>query len=255
MAPKTIENRCGFMERSVAQQCPFYAFASLTQPHFPTLPHPDFVGRTGHGDWSDMLAELDHNAGAMLDAVDRLGVRDDTIVIFTSDNGAEFLKAWDGWSGPWRGQYFTALEGGIRVPFLLRRPGRVPAGRVSDEIVHGVDLFTTLAGAAGAAIPQDRPIDGRDQWDSFCARSERSAREGVLIWVDNRLQAAKWHNFKVHFWEQDSMVSPPVKLPVPLLLDLYANPREEPDKRAFAAWVTRSCAWCASSSTARRSIR
>jgi hypothetical protein len=65
-----------------------------------------------------MLAEMDSNVGQMLDAVDRLGLRDDTLVIFTSDNGPEFFKPWDGWAGPWRGQYFTALEGGIRVPFL-----------------------------------------------------------------------------------------------------------------------------------------
>jgi arylsulfatase A-like enzyme len=80
-----------------------------------------------------MLAEMDHNVGQMLDAVDRLGIRDNTIVIFASDKGPELIKPWDGWAGPWRGQYFTAWEGGIRVPFMFRWPGKVPAGRVSDE--------------------------------------------------------------------------------------------------------------------------
>jgi Sulfatase len=133
-----------FMERQTQAKKPFFAYATLTQPHLPTLPNPAFAGKTGNGDWADMLAELDQNVGQMLDAVDRLGIRDNTIVIFASDNGPEFIKPWDGWAGPWRGQYFTAWEGGIRVPFLIRWPGKVPAGRVSDEIVHGIDLFPTL---------------------------------------------------------------------------------------------------------------
>src|SRR5580765_8212564 len=110
-----------------------------------------------------MLAEMDDNVGRMLDAIDRSGIRNDTIVIFASDNGPEFIKPWDGWAGPWRGQYFTALEGGIRVPFIVRWPGRVPAGRLSNEIVHAVDLFPPLAAITGASVPTDRAIDGVDQ--------------------------------------------------------------------------------------------
>lgn len=227
----------GFMERQTQAKKPFFAFATLTQPHYPTLPNPKFAGKTGHGDWADMLAEMDSNVGQMLDTVDRLGIRDNTIVIFASDNGAEFLKPWDGWAGPWRGQYFTALEGGIRVPFLIRWPGKIPAARVSDEIVHGVDLFPTLAKIVGAKVPNDRPIDGVDESGFFEGKTDKSAREGILIWVDNRLQAIKWHNYKVHFYQQDTMVTPPQKLPIPLLIDLYTNPQEDDQKRAFGAWV------------------
>jgi arylsulfatase A-like enzyme len=134
-----------------------------------------------------MLAEMDHNVGQLLDAVNRLGIRDNTIVIFASDNGPEFVRPWDGWAGPWRGQYFTAWEGGIRVPFMIRWPGKIPAGRVSDEIVHGVDLFPTLASIAGANVPNDRPIDGVDQSSFFQGKSEKSARDGILIWCADRL--------------------------------------------------------------------
>jgi arylsulfatase len=226
-----------FMERQAQARKPFFAYATLTQPHLPTLPNPAFAGKTGNGDWADMLAEMDHNVGEMLDAVDRLGIRDNTIVIFASDNGPEFIKPWDGWAGPWRGQYFTAWEGGIRVPFLIRWPGKVRAERVSDEIVHAVDLFPTLASIAGADVPKDRPIDGVDQSNFFMGKSEKSAREGILIWCADRLQAVKWKNFKVHFYQQETMVSPPVKLAIPLLFNLYTNPREDQDKVITDSWI------------------
>jgi arylsulfatase len=226
-----------FMERQAQAKKPFFAYATLTQPHLPTLPNPAFAGKTGNGDWADMLAEMDHNVGQMLDAVDQLGIRDNTIVIFASDNGPEFVRAWDGWAGPWKGQYFTAWEGGIRVPFMLRWPGKVPAARVSDEIVHAVDLFPTLASFAGAAVPKDRPIDGVDQSDFFTGKTEKSAREGILIWCAERLQAVKWRNFKVHFYQQETMVSPPVKLAIPFLFNLYTNPREDQDKQITDSWV------------------
>jgi len=226
-----------FMERQTQARKPFLAYAALTQPHLPTLPNPTFAGKTGNGDWADMLAEMDYNVGQMLDAVDRLGIRDNTIVIFASDNGPEFIKPWDGWAGPWRGQYFTTWEGGIRVPFLIRWPGKVPAGRVSDEIVHGIDLFPTLASVVGAAVPKDRPIDGVDQSSFFTGKTEKSAREGILIWCADRLQAVKWRNFKVHFYQQETMVSPPIKLAIPFLFNLYTNPREDADKVITDSWI------------------
>jgi arylsulfatase A-like enzyme len=226
-----------FMERQAQAKKPFFAYATLTQPHLPTLPNPAFAGKTGNGDWADMLAEMDHNVGEMLDAIDRLGIRDDTIVIFASDNGPEFVRAWDGWAGPWKGQYFTAWEGGIRVPFMIRWPGKVPAGRVSDEIVHAIDLFPTLANFAGASVPRDRPIDGADQSGFFLGKSDKSAREGILVWCADRLQAVKWKNFKVHFYQQETMVSPPVKLAIPFLFNLYTNPREDTDKQITDSWV------------------
>jgi arylsulfatase len=226
-----------FMERQAGEKKPFFAYAALTQPHLPTLPNPAFAGKTGNGDWADMLAEMDHNVGQMLDAVDRLAIRDDTVVIFTSDNGPEFIRPWDGWAGPWRGQYFTALEGGIRVPFMVRWPGKIAAGRTSDEIVHGVDMFPTLASLAGAAVPKDRPIDGVDQSGFFLGKAEKSAREGIPIWCSDRLQAVKWRNYKVHFYQQETMVAPPVKMAVPLLINLYTNPREETDKPTVDSWV------------------
>ena len=224
-----------FIERQAKSGKPFFAYVALTQPHLPTLPNPAFRGKTGNGDWADMLAEMDANVGQILDAVDKAGVRENTIVIFTSDNGAEFLQPWDGWAGPWRGQYFTALEGGIRVPFLIRWPKKISAGRVSNEIVHGVDMFATLARFAGAKVPDDRPFDSFDQTDFFLGKSEKSAREGFPIFCAERLQAVKWRNWKMHFMRQDTMFDPPVKNPVPTIYNLYTDPREE--KPTADTWV------------------
>ena len=92
-----------FMQRQVAAGKPFFMFVSLTQPHLPTEPNPAFKGKTGNGDWADVLTEMDSHVADLLATIDDLGVRDNTIVIFTSDNGPEFFKPWDGWAGPWRG--------------------------------------------------------------------------------------------------------------------------------------------------------
>jgi arylsulfatase A-like enzyme len=224
-----------FMERQVKAGKPFFTFVSLTQPHLPTEPNPSFKGVTGNGDWADMLVEMDGNVGKMLSTVDNLGVRDNTIVIFTSDNGPEFFKPWDGWAGPWRGQYFTGLEGGIRVPFMVRWPAHVPAGRVSNEIVHGVDMFATFARITGAHIPSDRPMDSIDQSEFLTGKSQKSNREGFPIWGANSLLAVKWRNWKLHFYKQDTMFDPPQKLGIPFIINLYTDPREE--KPTVDSWV------------------
>jgi arylsulfatase A-like enzyme len=135
------QHTVNYIGREAKGDKPFFVYVALTQPHFPTLPNPAFEGKTGNGEWADMLAEMDYNVGQILDAVNKAGISDNTIVIFTSDNGAEFIQPWDGWAGPWRGAYFTALEGGIRAPFLIRWPGKIPRGRVSNEIVHGVSTI------------------------------------------------------------------------------------------------------------------
>jgi arylsulfatase len=123
-----------FMRRSVASGKPFYAYVPYTQVHFPALPNPKFAGKTGYGDFPDCLAEMDANVGELVDAVDSLGVRENTIIVFTSDNGPDPNWPWQGSSGPWRGYYFTHMEGSLRTPFIVRWPGRVPVGRVSNEI-------------------------------------------------------------------------------------------------------------------------
>jgi arylsulfatase len=226
-----------FMRRNVRAGKPFYAYVPLTQVHYPSLPHPDFAGKTGHGDFADSLAELDHHVGQVLDELRELGVEKDTLVVFTSDNGPEEMLPWRGWAGPWSGSYFTAMEGSLRVPFLIRWPGKVPAGRISNEIVHEVDTFTTLARIAGAEVPRDRIIDGVDQADFLLGKQEKSNREGFPCYVGDVLHAVKWRNWKVHFVWQEYMFDPPQKLPNPRVHNLIEDPRERNPIGPMNTWV------------------
>jgi arylsulfatase len=217
-----------FIKRSVQSGRPFYAYVPFTQVHFPTLPNPKFAGKTGFGDFPDALAEMDAHVGEILDAIDELRIRDNTIVVFTSDNGPEATWPWQGSSGPWRGYYFTHMEGSLRVPFIIRWPGRIPAGRVSNEIVHEVDTFTTLARIVGAQVPNDRPIDGVDQTAFLLGKTDASNREGFPVFVADRLEAVKWRNWKVVFYdEQRDWWTPPAKLGQPKAFDLITDPKEK----------------------------
>lgn len=226
-----------FIKRNANEGKPFFAYVSSSLVHMPVFPHPDFVGKTGNGDWADTLAELDHRTGQILDAIGDAGVEKNTIVIFASDNGPEATHPWEGDSGPWRGTYFTGMEASLRAPFIIRWPGKVPAGRVSNEIVHVVDLLPTLAHVAGAQVPRDRPIDGVDQLDFLEGRQENSAREGFPVYVADRLSAVKWRNWKMHFYRQVNMYDVPEKLPQPMLVNLLTDRKEERDVTAQNSWV------------------
>lgn len=226
-----------FMKRQVRAGKPFYAYVPFTLVHYPTLAHPDFAGKTGHGEFADSLAEMDHHVGQVIDAIGELGIEKNTILVFTSDNGPEEMLPWRGWAGPWSGSYFTAMEGSLRAPFILRWPGQVPAGGVSNEIVHEVDTFTTLAHLAGAKIPEDRIIDGVDQGSFFRGNQEKSNREGFPCYVGDVLHAVKWRHWKTHFVWQEYMFDPPQKLPNPRVHNLIEDPKERTSVAPMNTWV------------------
>jgi len=225
-----------FIKRNASSSKPFYAYVSSSMVHMPTLPNPEFAGKTGNGDWADCLAELDYRTGQILDAIKEAGVEDNTVVIFASDNGPEATDPWEGDSGPWRGTYFTAMEASLRAPFIIRWPGKVPAGRVSNEIVHIVDMYSTLAHVGGAKLPEDRPIDGVDQLDFFLGK-ETSNREGFPAYVADRLSAVKWRNWKMHLIWQVNMYDPPMTLPLPKVINLLTDLKEERDVGSTNSWV------------------
>ncbi len=226
-----------FMRKEAAAKRPFFAYVPLTHLHFPTLPHPDFAGRSGVGEFADSMMELDHRTGQLLDVVDELGIRDNTLFIFASDNGPEFRRPWRGTAGPWTGTYHTAMEGGLRVPLIVRWPGRVAAGRVTDEIMHVADLFTTLAFSGGGQIPTDRPIDGLNQLPWWTSEIDKSAREGFVFYIKNEMRAAKWRHWKLHFIFESEPNAGPKHLETPWLFNIKRDPKEETDAAIDDGWV------------------
>lgn len=233
---ESAERGIAFMERAVRDRTPFFMFYPMTQVHFPALPHPDFAGKTRAGDIGDAMAEVDYNVGLVLDALDRLKVASNTIVMWCADNGAEQRRPWRGSSGPWSGFYNTVMEGGVRTPCIIRWPDRIPAGRVTDEIIHQVDFFPTLAAAAGAGMPTDRAIDGVNQLPFLEGKQPRSNRTSALFFANHQLRAAKWHEWKLHYSYLPEGGEAPVP-PLMRLFNLLSDPKEETDIKDAHPWA------------------
>ncbi|MGE0362511.1 MAG: arylsulfatase [Vicinamibacterales bacterium] len=234
---ESADRGIAFMERQVKAKRPFFLYYPMTQVHFPTLAHPDFAGRSGAGDVGDAMAEMDFNVGRVLDALDRLGIARDTLVLWCTDNGPEQRRPWRGSPGPWSGYYNSVMEGGIRTPCIIRWPARIPAGRVTDELVHQVDLFPTLAAAAGAdVVPKDRAFDGLDQLPLLTGARQTSARDHVLLYANQQLRAVKWRDWKLHYVFVPESGAPPVP-PLMRLFNLRSDPREDTDVKDANPWV------------------
>ncbi len=218
-----------FIQRKAKENQPFFLYIPYTQTHEPVDPHPDYNGKTGNGSFADVLAQTDAYVGELLDTIDKLGLKENTIFIFTSDNGRESVPRSFGFTGPWRGAMFSPYEGSLRVPFLIRWPGKIPPKRVSNEIVHQIDLFPTLAKFIGATLPKDRIMDGVDQSDFLLGKSEKSARESVIIYIGNELFGVKWRNWKLLLKniDKDKDGYTIRKLVYPTIYNLLADPKEE----------------------------
>jgi arylsulfatase len=225
-----------FMERNVRARKPFFLYFPMTQIHFPTLTHPDFMGKTGAGDIGDAMADVDYNVGLVLSAIRRLGIERNTMVLWCTDNGPEGRRPWRGSSGPWRGFYNSVMEGGIRTPCVIRWTGRIPRGQVSGEIVHELDIFPTIAAAVGAdLVPKDRPIDGVNQLPFLEGKQPRSNRESALFFTGSQVRAVKWKEWKFHyaFMPEPRVTEPPLMR----LFNLRSDPREESDIKDVNPWA------------------
>jgi arylsulfatase A-like enzyme len=233
-----IDRSLVFLRQQAAETAqPFFLYVPLTHLHFPTLPHPDFAGRSGVGEFADSMMEMDHRVGQLVDAVAQLGLEGNTLFIFASDNGPEFRRPWRGTAGPWTGTYHTAMEGGLRVPLIVRWPGHVAPGQVSDEMVHVTDLFTTLIEAGGGSLPNDRPIDGVNQLPWWQGLAQKSAREGFLFYIKNELRAVKWRHWKLHLIFESEPNAGTRHLETPWLFNIKRDPKEETDAAMEDGWV------------------
>ncbi|MEP4079448.1 sulfatase [Haloferula sp.] len=150
-----------FIEKN--KDAPFFVYLAHTMPHTRLAASEDFKGKSKGGLYGDVIEEIDHNAGRILDKIKELGLDDNTYVIFTSDNGPWLIrKDHGGHALPLRSGKTTCWEGGLRVPCIVRAPGRVPAGATNDLVTATIDLMPTIATLAGAEMPDDRTLDGLD---------------------------------------------------------------------------------------------
>jgi arylsulfatase len=197
-----------FMRAQKAAGKPFFLYLPFSMGHAPSYPSKQFAGKSRIGQYGDKLMEGDYHVGQVLDALKELGIDDNTLVVFASDNGPwgwsgrEFgnLGSPDmGSSGPFRGQLGQATEGSIRTFCFIRWPGHVAPGSTSYAMFSEMDFLPTFAAILGAKLPTDRPIDGVDQMSVLLGKSEMGARESLLSFIGPDLVALRWKQWRLYF--------------------------------------------------------
>jgi arylsulfatase A-like enzyme len=192
------EHAVSFIDRN--HDRPFFLYVPHSMPHVPLFVSDERAGKSGAGLYGDVIAEIDWSVGQILDALKRHGLDEKTLVIFASDNGP-WLSYGDhaGSAGPLREGKGTSFEGGVRVPFVARWTGKVPAGAVCREPSMTIDLLPTIASLIGAASPE-RPIDGIDITPLLMGKEgAKSPHEAYYIYWDNGLEAVRSGRWKLHF--------------------------------------------------------
>lgn len=190
------ERAVGFIQANKSK--PFFLYVPHVMPHVPIFVSDHFKGKSGRGLYGDVIEELDWGVGEILSALKRVGIENDTLVLFMSDNGP-FLSygTHAGSSQPFREGKLTTFEGGVRVPFIARWPGKVPASRVSDELVTGLDLLPTIAKLTGAGLPQAK-IDGVDLSRLLLGEPDAKGRESFAYFSGSELHAVRSGKWKLH---------------------------------------------------------
>ena len=163
---RSTEESIRFIENQAGKKEPFFLYLALGSPHTPIIPSEKWVGKSGIGDYGDFVMETDHSTVRILEALDRLGIADNTLVFFTADNGCSpeadingLLEKGHDPSHTLRGHKADVWDGGHRVPYVVRWPGVIAPGRVSDEIICHNNLMATCAEILGAELPDDAGVD------------------------------------------------------------------------------------------------
>jgi arylsulfatase A len=177
---------------------PFFLYLPHTMPHIPLFVSDDFKARSRGRLYDAVIEEIDWSVGEILRLLKELGIDENTLVIFTSDNGPWLqVKPAAGSAGPLRDGKHSTYEGGMRVPFIARWPGRIPAGSVSGEVAATIDLFPTFAALVGARIPPGRVTDGKDIRPLlFGEPGARSPHEAFYYYRNNDVQAVRMGRWK-----------------------------------------------------------
>jgi arylsulfatase len=229
-----VDKAIAYINNQANSTKPFFVYIPFVRTHFPSVANPKFAGKSSKGPYGDAVMETDYHVGQVLDALRDTGKDNNTIVVFTSDNGPTLDQWPDAGYSPFRGGIGTAYEGGVRIPCIFRWPGYIEAGRVSNEIMSLLDLFNTFATLGGGKIPADRPIDGIDQSNFLLGAQENSSREWV-VWYTGTGSAAEtlpsavlWHQFKVHTKAYDSFQGPESDYgQIPAVYNIEIDPGEE----------------------------
>ena len=190
---------------------PFFLYLPHTMPHIPLFASEKFKGKSERGLYGDTIEEIDWSVGEIMKSLRDNNLDENTLVIYTSDNGPWKLKGGRGGSAhPLRGFKFQTYEGGMRVPCIMYWKGKVPAGSSCDEIAATIDLLPTIAGLSGAALPNDRAIDGKDIWPLIAGKKgAQTPHEIYFFYKGNKLESARQGKWKLR---RSGKKSQPVEL-------------------------------------------
>jgi arylsulfatase A len=180
---------------------PFFLYLAHSMPHVPLYVSDKFRSKSGHGLYADVISEIDWSVGQVMSTLSKLGIDRKTLVIFTSDNGPWLSYGKHAGSAqPLREGKGTVLEGGVRVPCIMRWPGKIPEGAVQDEPAMTIDLLPTIASLIGAPLPE-KPIDGKNIWPLVVNESDaRSPHEAYYFYYNrNELQGMRSGKWKLYF--------------------------------------------------------
>lgn len=202
---------------------PFFILLALTAPHTPLVPNPDDLSGSPAGAYGEVVEEIDRNVGRLFERLKALGIDEDTLVIFTSDNGPWF----EGSSAPFRDRKGGAgFEGGYRVPFIARQPGTLPAGATSDALASNLDLLPTLATLTGKPLPRGPVFDGRDISRVLLAGAA-SPHEEIVLFDNNKVAAIRTPRWKYVVRSYYRTFDIPLDAHnYPLLFDMAQDPGE-----------------------------
>jgi arylsulfatase len=243
---EVLDRTLDFLDRAHASDTPFFVWFNTTRMQIWTHLKEESKGVTGQGIFADGMAEHDEHVGQLLDKLDELGIADNTIVMYATDNGAETFSWPDGGTTIFKGEKNTTWEGGFRVPTLVRWPGRIEAGRISNEIISHQDWLPTLMAAVGKPeVKEDllrgRRVNGRrvkvhlDGYNflpHFLGEQEQGPRREMFYFTDDgSVSALRYNDWKINFTVQrahgfDVWAEPYVTLRLPLVQNLRMDPFE-----------------------------
>ena len=248
----------GFIDKAVKSDKPFFLWYNTTRMHIWTHLKPKSKGVTGQGIYADGMAEHDGMVGQLLDKLDELGIADNTIVMYSTDNGAELMSWPDGGMIPFRGEKNTTWEGGFRVPMMVKWPGKIKPGQVSNEIISMEDWLPTLLAAAGDPKITEKllkghkagkmkfkvHLDGYNLLPYLTGQEKEGPRKEMFYFTDDgSLSALRYGDWKLMFSEQrahglDVWQEPLVTLRLPKIFNLRQDPFERADHESigYATW-------------------